>query len=155
FVPPLEPTKFIQKLRKSLIGHPEWTLVFDTETRTDAAQRLRFGTYQVYQHDVLRECGIFYDPNSLNGRELALLREWANSKQLKFMTMAEFVDNVFYGIGYDLRAAIVGFNLPFDISRLAIRYNSARGKAMRGGFTFQLSADPWRPRVQIKHLSAR
>ena len=40
---------------------------------------------------------------------------------------------------YDLRASIVGFNLPFDISRLAIKHGSARGKAMRGGFTFKLS----------------
>jgi hypothetical protein len=54
-----------------------------------------------------------------------------------------------------LAATIVGFNLPFDLSRLAIRHGSARGRTMRGGFTFQLSRDPWRPRVQVKHLSAR
>jgi hypothetical protein len=56
---------------------------------------------------------------------------------------------------YKLRAAIVGFNLPFDISRLAIRHAPARSKKMRGGFTFKLSSDKRNPRVQIKHLNAR
>ena len=58
---------------------------------------------------------------------------------MKLRTVSEFVDEVLYDRAYDLRASIVGFNLPFDISRLAIEHGSARGKAMRGGFTFKLS----------------
>ena len=69
--------------------------------------------------------------------------------------MAEFVDDVLFARAYDLRASIVGFNLPFDISRLAIRHGSARGKAMRGGFTFKLSPLWWRPAIQVRHLNAR
>lgn len=61
--------------------------------------------------------------------------------------MPEFIDDVLFARAYDLRASIVGFNLPFDISRLAIRHGSARGKAMRGGFTFKLSPLWWRPAV--------
>lgn len=74
---------------------------------------------------------------------------------MELRTRDEFVDKVFYGIAYDLRASIVGFNLPFDLSRLAIRHGPARGKTMKGGFTFQLSNDPWKPRVQVRHLNAR
>jgi DNA-binding XRE family transcriptional regulator len=70
------------------------------------------------------------------------------------MTVTEFVENIFFGIGYELRATIVGFNLPFDISRIAIRHGNARGRIMRGGFTYQLSPHRWRPNVQIKYLSA-
>ena len=31
----------------------------------------------------------------------------------------------------------------------------ARGKAMRGGFTFKLSSKWWRPTIQVRHLNAR
>jgi hypothetical protein len=34
-----------------------WTLIFDTETRTDAAQNIRFGTYQIRERDLLHEAG--------------------------------------------------------------------------------------------------
>jgi hypothetical protein len=60
------------------------------------------------------------------------------------MINTAFVDDVFYGLAYDLRATIVGFNLPFDLSRLAVRHGPARSK-MRGGFTFQLSEDDRKP----------
>src|SRR4029077_7980327 len=64
-------------------------------------------------------------------------------------------DEVLYDRAYDLRASIVGFNLPFDISRLAVKHGSARGKAMRGGFTFKLSSKWWRPAIQVRRLNAR
>ena len=96
----------------------EWTLVFDTETTIDAAQRLRFGTYQVRQGVDLFEAGIFFDPH-LRDDELCALREHAAAQNLRLLPRHEFVEDVFFGIGYDLRATIVGFNLPFDISRLA------------------------------------
>jgi hypothetical protein len=51
-----------------------------------------------------------------------------------------------------LGAQIVGFNLPFDLSRLAIGHGSARGN-MRGGFSLMLSKK--RPRVAVKHISQR
>ena len=70
------------------------------------------------------------------------------------MTHTTFVEDVFFRRGYELRATIVGFNLPFDISRLALGWVPARGK-MRGGFSFKMSEKWWRPRVQIKHLSGR
>jgi hypothetical protein len=81
-------------------------------------------------------------------------RRFAKYRGLKCMTKAAFIDDIFYGLGYDLRATILGFNLPFDLSRLAVRHNSARGK-MRGGFSFQLSGDKWKARVQVKHVTAR
>src|ERR1019366_8434969 len=105
--------------------------------------------------DTLNEVGIFFDAEILESTEQSLLQAYASTHGLKLMTKAQFVDDVFYGIAYELRAAIVGFNLPFDLSRLAVRYGPARGKTMRGGFTFQLSSNPWKPRVQVKHLSAR
>ena len=137
-------------------GPSEYTLVFDTETTTDASQRLRFGCYQFRKGGMLVEAGagLFFDPNVLSAAEQELLAAFAKSRGLKCMTKAAFIDDIFYGLAYDLRATILGFNLPFDLSRLAVRHNSARGK-MRGGFSFQLSEDKWKARVQVKHLTAR
>lgn len=141
------------------IGPSEWGLIFDTETHTDAAQQLRFGTFQVRQGDRLQEAGIFFDSESLNECEMELLRHYAHDHGYVIYPVADFIESVFYGIAYDLRATIVGFNLPFDISRLAIGHNSARStgrdKSMRGGFTFQLHLNPRKPRLQVKHLSSR
>ena len=82
------------------------------------------------------------------------LEVFAASHGLKCMTHTEFVEEVFFRRGYELRATIVGFNLPFDISRLALGWTPARGN-MRGGFSCKMSEKWWRPRVQVKHLSGR
>jgi hypothetical protein len=68
------------------------------------------------------------------------------------MTRADFIDGIFYKYGYHLRALIIGFNLPFDLSRLAVSHRPAR-TIMRGGFTLKLSPLNYQPRLQIKHLS--
>ncbi len=78
----------------------------------------------------------------------------ATAHGLKILTRAAFIEQVFYGIGYELRATIIGLNLPFDLARLAIGHGSARGD-MRGGFSLKLSADKRRPPVQVKHISQR
>ena len=133
----------------------EWTLIFDTETTVDAAQRLRIGAYQFRNGDELDEGGLFYDPAIISEEELSLLRRISAERGLTLRSVPEFIDDVLFARAYDLRASIVGFNLPFDISRLAIRHGSARGKAMRGGFTFKLSPLWWRPAIQVRHLNAR
>ena len=133
----------------------EYVLIIDTETATDSGQRLRFGVWQLRRNEDRIEHGIFVNPNGVTEQEGSLLRRYANKHKMTFLKSGDFVNEVIFGQAYDLRASIVGFNLPFDISRLAIRYGFARGKAMRGGFSFQLSDDKWKPRVQVRHLSAR
>lgn len=137
----------------------EWALIFDTETTTDATQRLRFGSYQVRKGDRLDEPGLFYDEAALTPSELKTLKAYAVDQELACLPLDVFVADVIYRVGYDYRGAVVGFNLPFDISRLALDAKTARykgkNKLMRGGFTFQLSESLERPRVQIKHISSR
>lgn len=132
----------------------EWVLVFDTETKVDASQALRFGSYQVQRGGELFEAGLFYDAAVLTAHDTKVLTRSAEANGLKLISREEFVERIFYGIGYELRATIVGFNLPFDLARIAIGHGPARGE-MRGGFTLQLSADKRWPRVQVKHLSQR
>jgi hypothetical protein len=137
------------------LGPSDWTLIFDTETTVDACQALKFGVYQVRKGSELWEAGYFVNPEILSHRELSVIRSYAAEINYQFLTVAEFVESVFFRIGHEFRATIIGFNLPFDISRLAIRHGSARGRVMKGGFSFQLSPLVYRPNIQIKHLSAR
>ena len=143
------------KWRRADPGPSEWTLIFDTETTTDAAQCLKFGVYQVRKGSELWDIGYFVDEANLSNSEIRLIRENSRKLNFRFLTVAEFIENVFFGIGYELRATIVGFNLPFDLTRLAIAHGTAHGRAMKGGFSLQLSPHRYRPRIQIKHLSPR
>lgn len=121
FAPP--PKAEEKPTRKKRTGKPapasEYTLVFDTETTVDASQRLRIGAYQFRKGDVLDEAGLFHDPAALGAAELEVLKRFASGNGMKLRTVSEFVGEVLFARAYDLRASIVGFNLPFDISRLA------------------------------------
>jgi hypothetical protein len=132
----------------------EWTLVFDCETTIDAAQQLRFGFFQIRRVADLEREGIFYDSRTLTALEAGLLRAFAENNRLELLTVAEFTSGIFLKYGYVRQATIVGFNLPFDLSRLAVGHGSAR-REMRGGFSFDLTGKSEDPRVRVKHLSAR
>ena len=142
------------KPTKPALPASPWVVIFDTETTTQAGQALRFGTYQVRKAGELKGAGIFFDPDGVTDADLELLRSYAARHGLELITREQFVDDVIYGIGWRLSAAIVGFNLPFDIARLAIHHGPAR-TSMRGGFTFKLSAQKIFPHIQVKHLSRR
>ena len=131
-----------------------WTLVFDTETTTDAAQQIRVGFFQVYKEQNLERAGVFYDPDSLSAADVEVIQSYAKYHGFEVMTVRAFRARVFLKYGYTRCGSIVGFNLPFDVSRLAIGHGPARGH-MRGGFSFKLTPDKRDPNVRVKHLNAR
>ena len=133
-------------------GSSEWSLIFDTETTTDPGQALRIGFCRVYFRDELRHNVLFYDPTAVTDREVRLITRFVQSRKIELMQRDDFVDTILYKYGYHCRALIIGFNLPFDLSRLAISHASARG-SMRGGFSLKLSPLNYLPPIQIKHLS--
>jgi hypothetical protein len=123
----------------------DWVLVFDCESRTTPDQRLRFGGYQLRYKTQISERGAFYEPEVLTENELAILRQFiaeeesnSDGERICLRTRADFVEKIFYESAYGFGAQIVGFNLPFDLSRLAIRHSSAR-RSMKGGFSLTLS----------------
>lgn len=132
-----------------------WSVIFDCETTTDPGQALRFGFYQVRDGQKLHEDGVFYDASSLSADDLSSLKNYAARHDLVFRTVRDFIEEVFLKFGFYRRGAIVGFNLPFDISRLAIRHAPARGRPMHGGFSFTLTENTFAPHVRIRHLSRR
>src|SRR5579872_7354216 len=93
----------------------DWTLIFDTETTTDPGQALRFGVYQVRHHGSLSEAGIFYCGRTLRGTDLDLIKQFAADRGLLCMPLEQFIKTVFYPFGYDLRATVIAYNLPFDL----------------------------------------
>lgn len=155
-------------------------LVFDTETTTDTAQNLTFGCFRIYElrEDgrvlALIEEGLLYQ-DDLPERDpdgYAVLCAYVEAHRapidhqirslavaiprIAFMSRSEFVENVLWRRAYRYRMGIVGFNLPFDISRIAASATAARG-FHDGGFSFKLwdEADHYRPRLLVKHLDSR
>src|ERR1700689_3900530 len=123
---------------------PKYVLVLDTETTTDALQSLNFGIYQFCElgtdgNYACGEEGAFY-ADDLDSRQLEVLRRYVrdrNSKRaknelkLRLYDRRVFVEKVMY-TAIQAGAAIVAFNLPFDLSRLAVEYRVARGAGGRG-----------------------
>jgi hypothetical protein len=131
----------------------DYAVIFDCETTTDPTQTLRFGFFQVRKSGALVREGIFYEPSTLHPSELTLLRAYAAQNQLDICTVRDFRFKVLLRVGYEARAAIIGFNLPFDISRVALDCGEARG-SLRGGFSFKLSESRHDPAIRVKHLSS-
>ena len=140
-------------VRKS-VDPSEWTLVFDCETTIDAAQQLRFGFFRVYRGDELHLDGVFVDCAGATAADEERICAYAAARGLVAMSVEEFRTEVFLKYGYTRQGTIVGFNLPFDISRIAIAHAPARGH-MRGGFSFTLTKNGDDPRVRVKHLNPR
>ncbi len=150
---------------------PRAMFVVDTETRTDSTQRLTFGSYRFFVDGELQEEGLFY-ADDLSNRERKTLEGYVDrwnkraSKTseipLLLLTRREFLKK-FYKVVYKSRALLVGFNLPFDLSRLAIAARPARGR-FAGGFSVALwsytkngveKPSTRRPSIGIKHIDSK
>ena len=112
------------------------------------------------------------------GREVHVNDE---SVPLVLLSRAEFVDQVFLPMTQRAKALIVGFNLPFDLSRLAIKWTTTRRERRRrnpddsfaarrrpwdtfaGGFSMVLAdlqhapgqEDRFAPRVAVKTIDPK
>src|SRR5262245_46493410 len=154
--PPAKPTRPVRQAKRAgpqPLPPSDEVLLFDAETLTDPSLQLRVSPYQLRHIGVLVEQGFFYDPLTLSDAERPTLYAYAAEHGREVRTVGEWVEEVFFPALLDRGALCVGFNLPFDLSRLAIGHDSARGD-MRGGFSFQLSQDRRRPRLQIRHLNS-
>lgn len=151
---------------------PTGMLVFDTETRTDPTQRLTFGSYRFFVNGKCLEEGLFYaDDLPVNEREI--LERYAATHQaetarggireLLLFKLSDFLA-VFYSFAYKSRYLVVAFNQPFDLSRIACDFTSARGR-FAGGFSLglwqyidkngQQIPNSYRPRIGIKQIDSK
>lgn len=148
-------------------------LTFDCETRIDMSQRLRFGAFrlddEIGGEMQLIEEGLFYDEAVLKPDELDLLKAYARANNMRLFPFEDFTEQILFQQCYDLSGTIVGFNLPFDLSRLALNAKQARAvshgdktsknryvdRRFKGGFKVELSSNPPRPDLRIRHVDRR
>lgn len=154
---------------------PALMLAFDCETTLDYAQALTFGFARLFRltwvrRSVKLKCiGEFLfhadelpetDPEGYQalraycrGRLPALdePRDPFPQLLLWLMPRSEFV-KLFYDYAYKQRAMVIGFNLPFDISRLAVKWGTVRG---RGRFTAASDSCSRRSQARRQAILAR
>ena len=135
-------------------GPSAWSLTFDTELTYDDAQQLRLGSYQVRDGERLHEAGFFVDPMSLSEQDRRVIDEYTHARGYVVREIADFLEAVFYRVLVEWGGVCIGFNLPLDLSRLAIDHATAKSPDYRGGFTFRLYPGDRRPRLQIRHLNS-
>jgi hypothetical protein len=157
------------ELRRKKWRRPDTMLVIDTETRIDSTQRLTFGSYRLFKGEVCQEEGLFFgtdlpaqDHNTLESYAANHSADAVN-KQLQLHTLQQFLTK-FYQAVYKGRCLLVAFNLPFDVSRIARGFATARGR-FAGGFSLELwphidsngneHKNQYRPRVGIKHIDSK
>lgn len=125
-------------------------LIFDCETTNDQFQNLKFGAYRIYQDKELMHEGLFQESENLSNKERTTIARYASANKLTLHEKENFIHEVFYNYVYDLKALCIGFNLPFDLSRIAINTPDAR-KRNKGGFSLQLSNRKNLPHIIIDH----
>jgi hypothetical protein len=124
-----------RKRKHKLDIRPKWSrygLVFDTETQITADQSLTFGVYRFCElvggsYKVTEE-GIFYADN-LPANERKVLQSYVHTSvsdvasfppRFPLYSRSEFMKRVFWPVIKRRGALVCGFNLPFDLARLAV-----------------------------------
>jgi len=169
-VPPSAP--FHRRRANTRPPLPDACVVWDTETRVDVTQRLSFGSYRFIEDgDCLTERLFCADDLTTTERDVLTryvathAAEVAESglEKLSLFSRSEFL-RAFYRLVYKGRVLLIGFNQPFDLSRVAHDQAQARGK-FTGGFSLGLWSyrdlegqerrHQQRPRISIKHIDSR
>src|SRR5438045_718677 len=146
-------------------------------TTIDTRQSLAFGAFRrcrlVDGAYVSLEEGLFH-PDYLDDNERKILEAFAANHfaeigvksfppkiDLKLYSRSEFVEKVFWK-AIQAEAMIVGFNLPFDLSRLAVDWRKARNRGWslvlsvrRSYVTGEMEFNPERPRIRIKSKDSK
>ena len=148
---------------------PEHALVFDTETRVTADQSLTFGVYRLCKlaaegYGVTEE-GIFYS-DDLPAKERKVLDKYMSTAvsdvasfppRFPLYSRSEFMKRVFWPAIKHKGALVVGFNLPFDLARLALDWS--RGKKGEWSLTLSRYANGAenrnRPRITIQPIDSK
>lgn len=147
-------------------------IVFDCETTIDAAQQLNFGFCRVgfdYGSGIRTHTEICFYADDLPERDDAgfrkLLRYCAVNKadtspgenanpRIQLLSRTEFTNQWLWPISYKKKGTVVGFNLPFDLSRLALYVGEARGH-FDGGFSLKIWPGNIRPRLCYKPIDSK
>lgn len=129
------------------------TLTFDTETTTDQYENLTFGSCFIHVNERLERVVLFYNEQIVKPTQVQILKQYTIDNHVELMTRTDFITNVFYPYTYKMGALAVGFNLPFDLARLASRFSFSR--IYPNGFSLEFSPYPWIPRLSINSMDSK
>ena len=148
---------------------PSSALIFDTETKIDPTQKLTFGCFRRYElkrnnYSCVEE-GLFFADDLRRADRTVLQRYVANplnlpktetfppQSKLKLMSRNAFVREFFWG-AVRRGDLIVGFNLPFDLSRLAVKFTNAQKGGWSLALTLRKSREPGNRKSTLNALGS-
>jgi hypothetical protein len=161
----------------SPVDEPRWpdhALVFDCETRVTPDLTLTFGFWRFCElrHDkyMCVEEGIFHN-DDLSAKEFKLLSKYAEatksdttddgSDRLRRYSRSKFVQETLV-VAIQAKALIVCFNAGFDLSRLAVQWETAKNggwslilSQWRQSGTGELKPNKFFPRIVVKALNSK
>jgi hypothetical protein len=147
-----------------------YALVFDCETTTDIRQDLNFLWWRFCERKqdtyVCQQEGLVY-ADALDPQAVELIHKYAKKQKadvedgcpsdILVQSRTEFVDRAFW-MAVQAGAAIVCFNAPFDLSRLALEYREARNKNTGWSmilWRYQGKPDKLKPKLRVKPKDSR
>ena len=132
-------------------------LTLATETTQDQQQFLTFGSCAVWINDSLYKICLFH--NELDEKKIDVIRQVGHTLQkekgctVTVSSKDEFATKVFYPYVYEARAKCVSFDLPYELSRLAVSWGTAR--KMQDAFSIKLvENNPRLPAIKIKSINS-
>jgi len=171
-MPAGRPPKRTTRTRGGSPKRPKYIVIFDWETTVDPSQAATFGSARVLKRQpdgsyaMLSEV-LFHadDLAETDPTGFATLARYASEHRVTLMSRDEFMRRIFLQYVIRLHALLVGFNLPFDIARLALHAGEARAPNY-GGFSFQMydymdkvtgvrADNTYRPRIYVKSLDSK
>lgn len=127
-------------------------IIWDTETTTDNLQNLKFGYFEIWQYKIQEYVGIFYDPVIVSSKEQKILQQYCAKNDIRLYTLVEFRRIFLYEV-YDLETLCIGFNLPFDLTRIPIKSTSSRIRK-KDAFSLFFTKNLDYPRLHITHITS-
>ena len=132
-------------------------LTLSTETTQDQHQTFTYGSCAVWINGTLYKIILFH--NELDSKKVDVIKQVGDTLEKEkncIVTVSskdEFVTNVFYPYVYEARAKCVSFDLPYELSRLATSWGTAR--KIQDAFSIKLvENNPRRPAIKIKSINS-
>lgn len=164
-IPKKDKPVFNNKKKKDLrLPYGVRVMALDTETTTDIYQNLLFGSARIYESlsgknqvyidGVEKESYVFYGEN-ISEEDLLILKEFALKQGAVLFSMKEFIYKVFWHEVWEYGTACIGFNLPFDLSRIAISVKTFKRGKFKDHFEFRLCDSSFFPTVLLKPIDSK
>ena len=152
-----KPAKYVASYNDNANNGMMMTL--NVEVAGNQDQKLTFGSAVVWINNNLYRICLFYD-EALDDRKIKLVKEFGEKLQqhkenciVTVLPKSEFVTKMFYPYVYEARAKLVGFDLPYQISRLATSWGRAR--KIHDAFSMKLTEDnPRLPAIRVKNIDS-